>query len=151
MCLLGSLGYLDFLGTGFLDSLTKCMAETSTYYLKRDFKYGEGKIAKIHTFDCTKDFSFEKLVEETKNFTIPVICKGLLKDNKCRQWDLDYFERNSPPDDEFRLQLLEEVEGMCSMLHCTYSYIHTHTHTYTYIHIHTHTYTTYGAVYYYPY
>jgi hypothetical protein len=111
MCLLGSLGYLDILGLGFLDAMTKCMAETSTYYLKRDFKYGEGKIQEIHTFDCSQGFTYEKFIHESKNFTIPVTCKNLLKENKCRSWDFNYFDKISKPDEAFLVQRLDEVEG----------------------------------------
>ena len=60
-CLLGSMGYIDFLGSGFLDGLSRCMAETSEYYLDRDFKTGSGSITKVHEIRAF-NFSYELLI-----------------------------------------------------------------------------------------
>lgn len=111
LCFLAGLGYLDFLGTGFLDSASRCMAETSEYYIKRDLKPGGGKIVPIAEMDCSSNFTLEKFRELTEDYTRPAVCRNFLKDNKCRSWGLDYFKNVGNPNDTFRVQTLSEVEG----------------------------------------
>eukprot|EP01040_Poterioochromonas_malhamensis_P010865 gene10865-11842_t len=111
MCFLAGLGYLDFLGTEFLDGATRCMAETSTFYLNRDFKPGDGKIIPVAEMDCSQNFTLDKFRELTQDYTRPAVCRNFLKENKCREWGLDYFREVGNPKDTFRVQTLKEVEG----------------------------------------
>lgn len=111
LCMMGATGYLDFLGLSFSRALEKCIAETSTFYLHRDLKPGDGKLINIKELDCTKNVTFEDLDRESKGFTIPFICKGLLKDNACRKWDFDYLLEHSNRTQIFDNQLLEPVPG----------------------------------------
>lgn len=126
LCFAANLGYLDWMGNEFLDSATKCMAETSTYYLKRDFQAGQGKRLPIAEMDCTKgEITFETIREGTQDFTRPFVCRGLLKGNKCRDWTLDYFREKSTDEDFFRVQLLDVVEGnRRSFMRHTYPQFH---------------------------
>lgn len=111
LCLMGATGYLDFLGPSFVVSLEKCIAETSSYYLHRDLKAGDGKLINIKELDCTKNITFEDLDRESKGFTIPFLCKGLLRNNPCRKWDFDYLLEHSDRTQKFDNQLLEPVPG----------------------------------------
>jgi hypothetical protein len=110
-CFLAGLGYFDFLGSNFLVVLDKCLAEGSNHFRQETFKEGDGKRIKIHEFDCTQNFTWSLLKEESKDFTIPVICRGLLLDNKCRKWDLDYFTSKVTADELFTSQRMEPVDG----------------------------------------
>ena len=108
---LATLGYLDFLGGKFLVLASKCLAECSTYYLKRDFQPNEGRVIKIHEFDCSKGVTMEKFKEETQNFTIPAICRGLLKGSKCTEWSVDYFAQHTTPEETFRSYQLDPLDS----------------------------------------
>lgn len=111
LCFMAGLGYLDFLGSEFLDGASRCMAETSTYYIHRDLKPGQGKVVPIAEMDCSSNFTLDKFRELTQDYTRPAICRNFLKGNKCRQWDLDYFRNVGNPNDTFRVQTLKEVAG----------------------------------------
>ena len=108
---LATLGYLDFLGDEFLVFANKCLADCSKYYLKRDFQPNEGRVIKIHEFDCSNGVTMEKFKEETQNFTIPALCKGLLKGAKCTNWSLDYFAQHITPEETFRSYQLDPLDS----------------------------------------
>lgn len=110
VCLYASMGYIDFLGSDFLESLSKCMADTADVYLERDFAPGSGKI--IPTYEIgPENFTYALLKEETLNWTRPVIVRGLLLGSKCQNWDIDYFAKKAAEDEKFRLQVVGSVPG----------------------------------------
>ena len=110
VCFYAGLGYLDFLGGDFLDSLSKCMAETADGYLERDLKPGQGGVKAVAEFDCSKDFSVERLSEATDGFRRPAVCRGLLKNNQCANWGFDYFLTKTS-DEKMKVQRIPIVEG----------------------------------------
>lgn len=124
LCLFGLLGYTDFLGSEFLDSLTKCVAEASDYYLERDLLPGSGQIISLPEILVTKDFSYEILKEKTNNWTTPLIVRGLLKDTKCAQWDIDYLASKASNNEHFRIQDLGNITGQNRRAFMRHSYGH---------------------------
>lgn len=103
VCFLSNVGYLDFMGPAYNEYWEQCITDVSDAYLRRDYKEGGGSITKIHEVDCSNGFTFEQFRIESKDFTAPFLCRGLLKDNECTKWDLDYFETISREDEWFRL------------------------------------------------
>jgi len=91
VCFLSNVGYLDVLGSSYKSYWEKCIADASHELLLRDFPEGTGRVSKIHEVDCANGFTFEQFRAETKDFTIPFICRGMLKNNMCTNWDLNYF------------------------------------------------------------
>ena len=102
-CLLANVGYLDFMGLSYNNYWEKCVADASEAFLKRDYEEGSGTITKIREVDCSNGMTFEQMREESHGFTRPFICRGLLKENKCLNWNLDYFTEIAKEDEWLRL------------------------------------------------
>lgn len=103
VCFLANVGYLDFMGPAYNEYWEQCVTDVSDMYLRRDYKEGSGSITKIHEVDCSNGFTFEQFRIESKDFTVPFLCRGLLKDNECTKWNLDDFESISRDDEWLRL------------------------------------------------
>jgi hypothetical protein len=105
------IGYFDFLGQTFQVAVNQCLAESSMYLLKRDRPAGGGRRIKVKEFDCKSDFSFEKIKYESENFTIPVVCKGLLLNNTCRNWSLTNFLDRTRDSEVSRGYMLDPIDS----------------------------------------
>ena len=103
MCFLSNVGYLDFMGPSYNKYWEQCITDAADEYLRRDYQEGEGTITKIHEADCSNGFTYEQFRAESKDFTIPFLCRGLLKNNECKKWDLDHFVEIAREDEWLRL------------------------------------------------
>jgi hypothetical protein len=103
MCFLSNVGYLDFMGQSYNKYWEQCITDAADEYLRRDYQEGEGTITKIHEVDCSNGFTFEQFRTESNGFTTPFLCRGLLKDNECTNWNLDHFIDIAREDEWLRL------------------------------------------------
>lgn len=103
MCFMANVGYLDFMGPSYNQYWEQCLTDASDMFLKRDYQAGAGTITKVHEVDCSNGFTFEQFRDESDGFTKPFVCRGLLKENECRKWDLDHFVDIAREDEWLRL------------------------------------------------